>query len=78
MAKNSGIRWTDHTWNTVTGCTRISKGCMNCYAETLSPLLQARYRGMAEKTAVRWSSAKKLSQLPMHVQQNIAKLGEQP
>ena len=27
------IEWTDATWNPVTGCTKISKGCDNCYAE---------------------------------------------
>ncbi|EKO62518.1 phage protein Gp37/Gp68 domain protein [Leptospira kirschneri str. H2] len=34
--KYSGIEWTDHTWNPVTGCTKVSAGCKNCYAETLS------------------------------------------
>lgn len=27
------IQWTDETWNPVRGCTRVSPGCMNCYAE---------------------------------------------
>lgn len=30
------IEWTDTTWNPVTGCTKISPGCANCYAETFS------------------------------------------
>ena len=30
------IEWTDHTWNPVTGCTNISPGCDNCYAETIT------------------------------------------
>ena len=30
------IQWTDRTWNPVTGCTRVSEGCRNCYAERLS------------------------------------------
>ncbi|EKR82526.1 phage protein Gp37/Gp68 [Leptospira interrogans serovar Medanensis str. L0448] len=34
--KNSKIEWTDHTWNPVTGCTKVSAGCRNCYAETIS------------------------------------------
>ncbi|PJZ51596.1 DUF5131 family protein [Leptospira adleri] len=34
--KDSKIEWTDHTWNPVTGCTKVSAGCKNCYAETLS------------------------------------------
>jgi len=30
------IRWTDETWNPTTGCSKISEGCRNCYAEKLS------------------------------------------
>ncbi len=29
------IEWTDRTWNPVTGCTKVSQGCKNCYAERL-------------------------------------------
>jgi protein gp37 len=36
MGKDSGIQWTDHTFNPWRGCTRVSAGCTNCYAETLS------------------------------------------
>lgn len=36
MAQNSSIEWTDATWNPVTGCTKISPGCKNCYAERLA------------------------------------------
>lgn len=31
--KDSKIEWTDSTWNPVTGCTKVSPGCKNCYAE---------------------------------------------
>jgi protein gp37 len=41
MATNSGIEWTDATWNPVTGCTKISPGCKHCYAERMSRRLQA-------------------------------------
>lgn len=41
MAKNSGIEWTETTWNPTTGCDRISAGCDNCYALTLSKRLKA-------------------------------------
>lgn len=41
MATNSHIEWTDATWNPVTGCTKISPGCKNCYAERLSMRLKA-------------------------------------
>jgi protein gp37 len=33
---STGIEWTDETWNPMTGCTQISKGCDNCYALTLA------------------------------------------
>ncbi len=41
MAGNSSIEWTDATWNPVTGCTKISPGCRNCYAERMARRLQA-------------------------------------
>lgn len=40
MGFNSKIEWTETTWNPVTGCTKISLGCLNCYAERLSLKLQ--------------------------------------
>lgn len=36
MSFISQIEWTDATWNPVTGCTKISEGCRNCYAEKLA------------------------------------------
>jgi len=33
--KNSKIEWTDHTFNPWIGCTKVSPGCANCYAESL-------------------------------------------
>lgn len=36
MSSNSKIEWTHHTFNPVRGCTKISPGCANCYAETTS------------------------------------------
>lgn len=36
MGTNSAIQWTDHTFNPWRGCTKVSQGCKNCYAETLS------------------------------------------
>ena len=48
MAQNSSIEWTEATWNPVTGCSKISPGCKNCYAERLANRLAAmgqyRYR----------------------------------
>lgn len=33
MADKSKIEWTDATWNPIRGCSRVSEGCRNCYAE---------------------------------------------
>lgn len=41
MALKSKIEWTDSTWNPITGCTKISPGCKNCYAERMALRLQA-------------------------------------
>jgi protein gp37 len=41
MAANSSIEWTGSTWNPVTGCTKVSAGCLNCYAERMARRLQA-------------------------------------
>ena len=36
MASQSQIEWADATWNVITGCSRVSCGCQNCYAERLA------------------------------------------
>lgn len=41
MATKSSIEWTEYTWNPVTGCTKASPGCLNCYAERMAKRLQA-------------------------------------
>ena len=33
MSDKTGIQWTDATWNPVSGCSKVSSGCKNCYAE---------------------------------------------
>jgi len=42
MSNNSKIEWTDATWNPVRGCSKVSPGCANCYAETFAE----RFRGV--------------------------------
>lgn len=41
MATKSSIEWTESTWNPITGCSKISSGCKNCYAERMAKRLQA-------------------------------------
>jgi len=41
MGDKTGISWTDATWNPIRGCSRVSEGCRNCYAEAVA----ARFSG---------------------------------
>lgn len=41
MPNKTSIEWTQYSWNPVTGCTKISPGCLNCYAERMAVRLQA-------------------------------------
>ena len=41
MASKSSIEWTESTWNPLTGCTKISPGCKNCYAERMANRLKS-------------------------------------
>lgn len=40
----SRIEWTEVTWNPVTGCSKVSPGCANCYAERMT----RRLKGMGQ------------------------------
>ena len=45
MGQRTSIEWTEVTWNPTTGCTKVSEGCDNCYADTLARrLLDRIYR----------------------------------
>jgi protein gp37 len=52
MGDKSAIEWSDATWNPVRGCTRVSEGCRNCYAEVIAARFSdpgAPYHGFAER-----------------------------
>ena len=55
MGDRSTIEWTDATWNPVTGCTRVSSGCDNCYAARMAFRLdnmgQPHYKGLTSLNA---------------------------
>lgn len=57
MATNSGIEWTEATWNPVAGCTILSPGCMNCYAMRMASRLEAmgqpKYSGTTRRSGGR-------------------------
>ena len=52
------IEWAEAVWNPVVGCTRVSEGCRNCYAERMAKRLQAMgtrgYDGVVDKHG-RWT-----------------------
>ena len=67
--KKSRIEWTDATWNPIRGCTRVSEGCRNCYAERDAVRWSGEgqpYEGLAKQTSSgpKWTG--KLS-FPEHV-----------
>ena len=64
MADGSSIEWTDATWNPVTGCTKISRGCDNCYAERFSE----RFRGVPDHP---FSSGFDLTLRPERIEQPL-------
>jgi protein gp37 len=52
MADKTGIEWTDATWNPVRGCSRVSEGCRNCYAERVAARFSGPgqpYKGLADR-----------------------------
>jgi protein gp37 len=60
MADGTGIEWTDATWNPVRGCSRVSEGCRNCYAEGVAARFSGPglpYEGLAKNTpsGPRWT-----------------------
>jgi protein gp37 len=58
MGDKTGISWTDATWNPLRGCSRVSEGCRNCYAEMIAARFcqpgQA-YHGLANPRTGKWT-----------------------
>ena len=51
MGDRSGIEWTEATWNPLRGCSRVSEGCRNCYAEAVASRFSGEgmpYEGLAK------------------------------
>ena len=67
--REGGIAWTDQTWNPIRGCSRISEGCRNCYAEGVAARFSGPgqpYEGMARRTnsGPHWTG--KVEMVPQH------------
>ena len=73
MADNSRIEWTDATWNPITGCSRVSRGCGGpdgggCYAERLAATRLRRHpsrRGLTDRHG-RWTGEVRFNRQWLH------------
>jgi protein gp37 len=72
MAGASDIEWTEATWNPIAGCTILSPGCTNCYAQRLAARLQAmgspKYHGTTRKSGRRhiWTGHLNVDHAALH------------
>lgn len=74
MSDKTSIEWTDATWNPIRGCTRVSEGCRNCYAERIAARFSDKgrpYHGLATRTSAgpRWTG--KVITVPDHLEDPI-------
>lgn len=63
MADRSSIEWTDATWNPVRGCSRVSEGCRNCYAENVAARFSGAglpYEGLIHPSTRAWNGKVRL------------------
>lgn len=69
----TNISWTDEVWNPVTGCSRVSEGCRNCYAAKLAP----RLAGMGQKgyTKLPWTARNATQNVFLHADRLDKPLG---
>jgi len=70
MGDGTGISWTDATWNPVRGCSRVSEGCRNCYAERVAARFSGPgqpYEGLAdrERAGSKWTGEVRI--VPEHL-----------
>lgn len=59
MGDNTKIEWCDATWNPIRGCSRVSQGCVNCYAEAIAARFSGpgqAYHGIATRKPSRWTN----------------------
>lgn len=61
--RGGGIVWTEQTWNPLRGCSRVSAGCMNCYAESMAARFCGAgqpYEGTINPETKRWNGVVRL------------------
>jgi len=63
VGDRTGIQWADATWNPLRGCSRVSEGCRNCYAEKVAARFSGPgqpYEGLATRSPARWTGKVRL------------------
>ena len=63
MGDKSKIEWTDSTWNPVTGCSKVSPGCENCYAERQAV---GRLKGKKGYPGLPWTKVNAATNVVLH------------
>jgi protein gp37 len=69
MSGQTGIEWCEATWNLVTGCTKVSEGCRNCWACRLAATRlknHPRYRGLATYPDLRGAVPQWTNEVRLH------------
>lgn len=71
MTNRTAIEWTQDTWNPIRGCSRVSEGCRNCYAEKIAARFSGPglpYHKLAEMTptGARWKGIARLEPDKLH------------
>ena len=74
MGENTSIEWCTHTFNPVIGCTKVSEGCKNCYAEEMMDHRYGRAKWGVNGTRARTSADN--WKKPLAWNRKAAKLGE--
>lgn len=77
MAADSKIEWTTHTFNPWRGCTKVSAGCANCYAETLSGR-NPKTLGVWGPNGTRVVASESMWREPVRWNRDAAKAGTRP
>jgi protein gp37 len=72
VSQNTKIEWTHHSWSPWWGCTKVSPGCANCYADNIASRFRAlRYlRGVPRQVA-----SEQQWELPRKIDRQAAKEG---
>jgi len=69
MSVVSTIEWTDATWNVIRGCSRVSQGCVNCYAERIAGRFSGPgqpFAGVATRDPYRWNNKIEFVEAKLH------------